>query len=146
MEKVYRFRTVTDSDRPGILAIARQLGYAASEQTVSDLLDLVLKKENQQMVIADDGKHLLGYIHLSCNYTNESSVRVDIAASLIPDAFRGKGIGSAFIKEAEKWSRGRNIKIMSIRRNLIRNEAIPFFNHHGFKTDLSGEILTKELI
>jgi GNAT superfamily N-acetyltransferase len=146
METVYRFRELTEDDRPGILDIARQLGYAASEQTVSDLVDLVLKKENQQMVIADNGKHLLGYIHLIFNDTNESAVCVDIAGILIPDDFRGKGIGTAFIKEAEKWSRGRDVKTMNIRRNLIRNEAIPFFNHHGFKTDLSGEILTKELI
>jgi len=146
METVFRFRELNEDDRQGILDIARQLGYAASEQTVSDLVDLVLKKENQQMVIADDGKHLLGYIHLIFDDTDETTVRVDIAGILIPDNFRGKGIGTAFLKEAEKLSRGRDVKTMSIRRNLIRNEAIPFFNHHGFKTDLSGEILTKEFI
>jgi GNAT superfamily N-acetyltransferase len=145
MNTPYRFHIVCENDRSGILALAHQLGYTASEQTVADLINLVLKQENHQMVVADSHEQLLGYIHLICNHSNKKAAKVDIAAILITDNHRGKGIGSAFLKEAEKWSKDKDIKTVSIRRNLIRDEALSFFKHHGFAPNPSGEMLIKHL-
>ena len=145
MHAKYQLRVVKEEDRSGILSLAQQLGYSASEQSVNDLVTIVVSEENQQMVLAEEGDRLQGYIHLICNCSDRVNPRVEIAGILIPDKFRGKGLGSAFVKEAEKWSRSKDIKLISIRRSLIRNEALAFFRHHGFSPAPSGDILIKQL-
>ena len=145
MDSNFRFRTVKEQDISGILELALQLGYPASEKTVKDLVTLVIKKDDHQIIIAETEKKLLGYIHLHCIDDESDRQKIEVAGILIPDSDRSKGIGSQFLKETEKWTRGRDIYTISIRTNLIRPEAIPFFKHHGFHHDASQDTYVKQL-
>jgi GNAT superfamily N-acetyltransferase len=144
MEPTYKIRNVKKDDVPGILEIALELGYPASENTVQDLIDLVLKNTDHNIILAEMDAKLLGYIHLH-SVISESSQKTEVSGILIPDSHRKKGLGSRFLKEAEKWTRGRNLDTISIRTNLIRSEAIPFFKHHGFQHDSLHDAFIKRL-
>ena len=146
MDPIYRFRTVKELDIGGILETAQELGYPASEKTVKDLVNLVLERKDHQIIIAESENKLLGYIHLHCIKAAIEQQKIEVSGILIPDSYRSKGIGSRFLKEAEKWTRGRDINTISIRTTLIRPEAIPFFKHHGFHHDASKDSFIKQLI
>ena len=144
METTYKIRNVREGDISGILDIALELGYPASEKTVRDLVDLVLGNTDHQIIIAEMDSKLLGYIHLH-TVDSQDTHKIEVSGILIPDSHRKKGLGSRFLREAEKWSRGRNFNTISIRTNLIRSEAIPFFKHHGFQQDTIQDAYVKYL-
>jgi N-acetylglutamate synthase-like GNAT family acetyltransferase len=146
MDPNFRFRTIEEQDIAGILKTAIELGYPASEKTVKDLVELVLERNDHQIIIAEAEKKLLGYIHLHCIEIESERQKIEVSGILIPDSQRSKGIGSRFLKEAEKWARSRDIHTISIRTNLIRQEAIPFFKHHGFQHNTSVDAFIKHLV
>jgi len=145
MDENYKIRNVKEDDVPGILEVAVELGYPASEKTVKDLVNLVLKNADHQIILAEDNYNLLGYIHLH-SVDSEDNQKTEVSGILIPDSHRKKGLGSRFLKEAEKWTRGRDAQTISIRTNLIRPEAVPFFKHHGFQHDTVQDAFIKKLV
>ncbi len=144
MDENYNIRNVNKNDAAGILEIALELGYPASNKTVNDLVKLVIENNDHQIILAEEDVKLLGYIHLHSVKT-ESNQKTEVSGILIPDSHRKKGLGSRFLKEAEKWTRSRDHQVISIRTNLIRPEAIPFFKHHGFRLDVTQDAFVKQL-
>jgi N-acetylglutamate synthase-like GNAT family acetyltransferase len=145
MDPTIKIRNVKAVDAPGILKIARELGYPASEKTIKDLIKLVTQKNDQQIIIAENDLGLIGYIHVHTLAENDV-VRTEVSGILLPESSRNKGIGSQFLKEAEKWSKNRDIKSICIKTTLIRSEAIAFFKYHGFRLEPAKDIFTKQLI
>jgi len=146
MDSNIRFRKVDEHDITGILEIALELGYPASEKTVKDLVNLVVEKDDHEIIIAKTERKVLGYIHLHCIEGESEQQKIEVSGILIPDSHRSKGIGGRFLEEAEKWTRGRDIHTISIRTNLIRPKAIPFFKNHGFHHDTSQDTFIKQLV
>ena len=68
-----------------------------------------------------------------------------IAALMIDQNFRSKGVGDALVQQAGKSASSKNVKHLRIRTNLITPGAYGFFEHLGFVNLQSQELFVKEI-
>ena len=69
-------------------------------------------------------------------------IYAEIVSLIVSEKARGKGIGKALIKEAEKWATKRVDKIR-VRANEIRQYAHAFYINQGFKYAKTQKVFIK---
>jgi GNAT superfamily N-acetyltransferase len=140
-----QIRPAAKKDCSGITTMTNLLGYPSSEDKVCQILEMVLKHPDHQIFIADADNQVAGYIHLVCTMRMGSEPYVEIAALFVHEDFQSKGIGSALIHEAIKWTQAKDHKIIRIRSNIIRKKAHMFFMRNGFENLKTQEVFLKKL-
>jgi GNAT superfamily N-acetyltransferase len=143
-----RIRPAVEKDRPFVLGLVPELlafGPPAwrdrSEmiQTDTRVIDAALdgRREGATVLIAEsaDGRSL-GFIHLAGeqdHYLNNCGHIADIVVA--PDA-RGRGVGRALLAAAERWSRDRGYRVLTL--NVFAENRGPqsLYEEAGFQAEV----------
>ena len=59
--------------------------------------------------------------------------------------FRGKGVGTKLINEAEKWASSKGLNRIRVRTNIKRAETIDYYKKIGFGLMKSQEVFEKTI-
>jgi len=69
----------------------------------------------------------------------------EIEGLVVEQRHRGFGIGSMLLAEAEKWARSKSCRIVTLRSNVVRKEARPFYEARGYKVVKTQRAFIKNL-
>jgi GNAT superfamily N-acetyltransferase len=73
-----------------------------------------------------------GWIQIFREQTVMTQARVEVAGLVVDEKYRGRGIGRALMQHAEAWAREHGCATVSLRSNVIRNEAHAFYKGLGY--------------
>jgi len=138
-------RPANKSDGPELTRLTNQMGYPSSESTVFNILEKVIGQPNQQVFIAQINDTVVGYIHLVVSQANDSASAAEIAAMVVHESYRGRGVGSALLRQSRNWGEKSGIHNIKIRNRLIRESAYRFFEHLGFRQIKTQQIFVQDL-
>lgn len=138
--------TLTKGNLPGLIPLATQLGYPVTVEELERRFSNLVMRDDHALFIASKGSDVLGWIHL---HTDAPSLlgeaRVELAALVVLESARGKGIGAALVKRGEEWTRTRGIHLIRVRTNTVRKEAHRFYERAGYKLAKTWHLYLKEV-
>jgi len=131
MDQNKRFNRKILRLRPGGLAI---YGKFLKKQMSS--------KKARVFVAEADGK-VIGHLMVSVKklppvYTIDKEAYVD--ELFVKPAFRGKGVGAALLREAQKWAKNRGLRELSLTANVKNARAQEVYHEFGFR-DLTVKLV-----
>ena len=138
-------RDLQSADLPGIAGLLSQLGYEPDEQELRDRLAHLAKAPDHRVRVADvDGK-VVGLLHMY-ERTALEKPREAVIQSLVVDATqRGRGVGAALMREAERWARGRDLPAVALYTRIDRDAARAFYERLGYEFVATSHLMRREL-
>ncbi len=133
-------RAANKSDGHELTHLTNQMGYPSSESTVFNILEKVIGQPDQQVFVAQINDTVVGYVHLVVTHNRPAASVAEIAAMVVHESFRGRGVGSALLRQSRNWGEDKGIGSIRIRSRIIRESAYGFFEHHGF-----GHLKTQQI-
>ena len=139
-------RIATPEDEPRIAELAGQLGYPCGAEEVRGRLERILSNPAHRVYVAvlpETG--VAGWIHFFLYQVLESDLRVEVAALVVDEACRGRGVGKALMARAEEWGREHGCRCVSLRSNVVRQEAHDFYQALGYTILKTQHAFRKQL-
>jgi|SRR5271154_6117731 GNAT superfamily N-acetyltransferase len=129
-----RVRRARTSDIARLTPLCGQLGYPSSEEDVRARLAGIDSAPLHALWVAEtsDGR-LAGFLNAFVMRTIDTDARVEIAALVVDDAQRSRGVGKLLIEQAESWARENGWKTIGLRSNVIRDRAHKFYERLGYE-------------
>jgi GNAT superfamily N-acetyltransferase len=126
-------RRARAADIAQLTPLCGQLGYPSSEEEVRGRLAEIDAAPLHALWVAEtsDGK-LTGFLNAFVMWTIDTDSRVEIAALVVDDAQRSRGVGMLLIEQAESWARENGCKTIGLRSNVIRERAHKFYERLGY--------------
>ncbi|MDO6709021.1 GNAT family N-acetyltransferase [Photobacterium sp. 1_MG-2023] len=133
-------RTASESDVLGINEVSKYLGYAelSSSESLSKLQELLNSAQDQVYVAESDGR-ILGWLHLFYARRLASESFFEIGGLVVSPEARGKGIGKALVKYAQKKNKGD----IRVRCNELRKDTQEFYEAIGFGVNKVQRVFLK---
>lgn len=129
-----------------VSSLALELGYRADVQELRDRFLLLSRSSDHSFFVSEsNGDGIVGWIHAHTHQTLLTNARVEIAAIVVAENFRGKGVGKALIQEVEKWSREKSVQKLRLGSRIQRTDAHQFYQRLGFGIEKTWHIFTKEI-
>ncbi|MBL7688048.1 MAG: GNAT family N-acetyltransferase [Bdellovibrionaceae bacterium] len=133
------------SDLPEVAQLARQLGYPVDVREIENRFSLISDNSDYALFVAKtDENKAVGWIQI--NREPKSlliSDYADVAALVVDENYRGKGIGKLLLQEIEKWARQNKIKQIRLRSNSKRTDAHRFYLREGYQISKLANIFMK---
>ncbi len=108
-------------------------------------LEKALNKDHLLLVAENDG-NIVGYLKAEIetrSLTKLHDKKLYIRHLIILKQYRNKGIGTQFIKEAEKFAATKNIPFITLKTSTKNKEALDFYKNLGFQ-DIYIELVKKQ--
>ena len=140
-----KIRPAKKDDCRQITNLTNQLGYPSSFEKVCQIVDLVLNHNDHQIYVAEIEDELASYVHLVCTMRISSDPFVEIAALVVHEDYRNRGIGKLILQAAQNWTIEKGYQKIRIRSNIIRQEAQGFFRQQGFSQIKTQNVFVKSI-
>jgi GNAT superfamily N-acetyltransferase len=127
-------RDAWSEDAPSVTKLVGQLGYPASIADIARRLERLAASDNDRVVVAELDGELVGLAALQVNL----SVAYDdpvakLAAMVVDDRHRGRGIGKALVAAIETEARARCCSSIFLTTAEGRASAHAFYRAIGFE-------------
>lgn len=142
-----QIRPMRETDLAEVEFLAAQLGYPTSGKDLRRRFREIDGYEDYALLVAllDDGT-VAGYIQVNFEpKTLLSEARADIAALIVRESHRSRGIGAELVAAAEVWARSKGISLMRVRSNAVRLDAHRFYVRQGYTVSKTSSIFVKSL-
>lgn len=152
MKNAVLVRKAVDSDVPSILKLWKALeahhvrhhGYGRGifeykkgrEATFLKYLKKQSRRRNSVVFVAEIGGKIVGYIMVEIQklppiYAHDKNAYVcDI---VVDSQYRGRGIGTALLEEAEGWARKKKMYSIALMVHVANDNAISVYREFGFR-------------
>jgi GNAT superfamily N-acetyltransferase len=128
-----RIRPAAPEDAERIAALSTQLGYPSSEDQVRDRLARIRKEADHAVLVAElPDERIIGWVHVRVSHLVESDPEAELGGLVVDEAHRGSGAGRLLTESAEEWARGKGLRSVYLRSNIIRKEAHEFYKRLGY--------------
>jgi ribosomal protein S18 acetylase RimI-like enzyme len=139
-------RQVEFKDAEQLSKLSKQLGYPCPDTGIKENLENLIDDPDHLVLVAESNHSALaGFIHIFITKRLFASSFTEIGGLVVSDRCRGQGIGSLLLTEAENWSVSKDILIMRIRSNVIRDQARIFYLSNGYKIEKEQRVFSKNL-
>lgn len=126
-------RPAAVQDAPAIVPLLEQLGYPSSLSDVHRRLMVILQHPDCATWVAQHGETIVGFSGARLGYAYEvNDAHGQLTALVVDPEFRGRGLGTALVYEAEKWVEERGGGAMVLNSGKHRNEAHHFYKGLGY--------------
>lgn len=136
-------REIRESDAEAFLGLCRRLdqetrfmlfepgerGSSVEEQRAQ--IKNILAGENQTLLVAQEGRDLVGYIAAIGGSVRRTRHRAHIVVGVLQE-FTGRGIGTRLFQEAEKWAREKRLRRLELTVMVHNERAIRLYKKQGF--------------
>jgi len=134
-----------EHDAAEVAVLAGQLGYPCSTPEVQARIALFSNEPTEQLRVARKDSHVVGWVHFQLRRSLATEPRVEVAAIVVEQALRGKGIGTALLGLAEDWGRTQGLKRIRLASRVTRPEAHRLYLKLGYTIDKTSHIFVKPL-
>ncbi|MDQ6531225.1 GNAT family N-acetyltransferase [Flavobacterium sp. LHD-85] len=102
--------------------------------TKNVLLDKI-ENANSEILICVFNTKIVGMMILSCTINQRFIVknRGYIHETIVNEEYRGYGVGSKLINQANLWFENLNVEVIELQVSCLNTEAVSFWNKHGFQ-------------
>lgn len=114
-------------DADAIAKLSAQLGYTMDRRKTNDLLNLLLRSEENIVLVATNDDKVIAWAQISYIVRVESGCFCELVGLVVDEHFRGNGIGEKLIEEAIIWSTAKGCEKIRVRSNNIRTTATAFY-------------------
>lgn len=128
-----RVRRARLEDAGSLAELSRQLGYPAAPAAIRRRLQALATSPEHAVYVAELQGAVAGWVHVFIHRVLESDWRAEIGGLVVAERFRGGGVGRRLLERAERWARGRRLKAVYLRSNVIRKDAHAFYQKRGYQ-------------
>lgn len=121
------------ADASAFARLATQLGYASTENEVEKRLTVVLDDSKHLVLAAVSAGRVVGWAHAYVCCLVESDTFAELGGLVVDESFRGRGVGGRLLGGVESWARQKGCGVVSVRSNIIRQQAHKFYEAHGYQ-------------
>lgn len=132
MTTTLTIRRATPADAERLAELSGTLGYPQPAERLSGTLRAILGRDGDIVLVADLGGIPVGWLHGAEQLLLETGTCCEILGLVVDANHRGVGAGRHLVAAIEAWAAGRGIQSLSVRSNVIRVEAHPFYQRMGF--------------
>ncbi len=134
MAPALNLRSARLSDAPRLAALSGVLGYPQPAERLAATLERVLARGGEVVLVAESEPGLvIGWLHGAEQELLETGRCCEILGLVVDAEHRGLGAGRALISAIGEWAAARGIDQLSVRSNIVRVEAHPFYQSMGFE-------------
>ncbi|HEX6884732.1 MAG TPA: GNAT family N-acetyltransferase [Planctomycetota bacterium] len=127
------FRPAHLADAPGLVPLVEELGYPAPGAQIAARLARLLAAQDQLVVVAEEERALLGWIHAQEFLSLASDPAALVTGLVVDPAARRRGIGRGLVAAVEAWARARGLVSLRLRTRVARRDAQAFYLSLGFE-------------
>jgi GNAT superfamily N-acetyltransferase len=139
------FDEMRADDAAEVAALAGQLGYPCPAEDILSRMDLFSKEPAEQLRVARLGSRVVGWVHFQLRRSLSTGPRVEIAAVVVEQEQRGKGIGGKLCGLAEEWGRAQGLKRIRLSSRATRTDAHRLYLKLGYLIDKTSHVFSKPL-
>jgi GNAT superfamily N-acetyltransferase len=125
-------RPATISDAERVAELSGTLGYPVDDETMRERLARFLTQEKHLILVAERDGQVVAWTHGAEQELLEFGPRCEILGLVVAESQRGLGVGRRLVDAIEQWARGRGLKDIFVRSNIIRPESHPFYERIGY--------------
>jgi GNAT superfamily N-acetyltransferase len=145
MPNAVRIRPPLPADAPALAALAGELGYPTSAESLLGRLAAVHPTDAAVIVSSDANDVPTGWCHVEMRRTLVEPVSAMILGLVIGEEHRSAGIGAALLAAAEAWARARGCQRLVVATRVTRERAHQFYAREGYEVSKTSYFLTKAL-
>lgn len=144
--KHLHIRPARSGDASRLAELSGELGYATSAPEVAERLAALEASDEHVVLVAEpDAGKLAGWIHCFTAPRLTAAPFLEIGGLVVAEAWRGRGVGTALVAEAEKWAAARRLTRLRVRTNVIRRESRRFYERLGFERVKTQDVFSKRV-
>lgn len=129
----FRVRPAKPCDAERIAELCRQLGYPSSPKEAELRLTRSLADRGSAVWVAERRKgDVVGWVQVAIRPLVIADRHAEIEGLVVDVDHRCMGVGRLLVKEAELWARKKGCGVVSLRSNVVRKEARPFYEELGY--------------
>ena len=133
-------------DAQELSKLSNQLGYPFPDINIQENLNELNRDPDHIILVAEKNPtELAGFIHIFIAKRLFTKPFAEVGGLIVEKGFRGRGVGSLLLSEAEKWAVSNNITIIRVRSNVIRDQARIFYISGGYQIDKQQRVFSKVL-
>lgn len=138
-----------EEDKPFILEMSTRftdfdfMGWRDREKMKEAQLKIAQEAINSKdvdseiFVIEDEGKNLLGFLHMTKNTDYFTGLAQGYISSLaVSKAGEGKGIAKKLMNKAEEWTRSKGYKQLTLNVFASNERAVAFYKKNQFESEI----------
>jgi GNAT superfamily N-acetyltransferase len=139
-------RKIRPGDEERIAVLSGQLGYPSTPEEIRIRLDPILRDPRHAVYVAEAaGEAVSGWVHVFLYETVESDARAEVSGLVVDETRRRRGVGRILMQQAERWARERGCRMVSLRSNVIREEAHRFYEGLGYQRPKTQHAFRKRI-
>ena len=138
-------RTATAADAQDIAQLSGQLGYPSTAEETIQRLRAVNRHSEHVVYVAEAGGRLVGWIHVFARPSLTTEPSAEVAGLVVDEDCRGRGIGEALMRAAERWAIEQGYRMVTLRSNVKRLRAHAFYERLGYETVKTSKSFRKIL-
>ena len=138
-------RPARSTDAEAIAALATELGYPTSREQMLARLEVLNQRDSCFVAVAEVSSTVAGWVAAERRLLLESGERAELVGLVVGVHARRAGIGKALVIAAEQWASGQGLQAISVRSNVLRPEAHPFYESLGYVRAKTQHAYTKRL-
>lgn len=133
------------SDLGKVTKLSEQLGYPNQLHDIQNrFLEIESRRDAALFVAKDEKENVIGWIHVTRGTASLIGLpKAEIAALVVDENYRGQGVGTRLVKEAEEWTRGQGLSIIRVRTNVKREATHKFYQKEGYALKKTGHVFVK---
>ena len=133
------------ADVPRSLHLLAQLGYELERSEAERRFVAVAQCPGHRLLVAAAGNRSVGLLHVYSRPALEKPPEAVVQAIIVDLAFRGGGIGKAFMAAAEDWAARHGYRSVSLSSHIARADAHAFYEVIGYQRFASSHRFRKVL-
>ena len=138
-------RRAAAQDAGSLSNLVFQLGYSGTPEDIVRRLAPLTASSSDAVFTAVDSGSVVGFIHVRVVRLLESDAFGEIAALVVSEAQRNRGVGHALVEAAEAWAREQRMDRIRVRSNVIRERAKKFYEREGYAVTKTTNVFDKKL-
>ena len=139
-----RLATAGDAERMAVLS--HQLGYSTIPEEVRRRLKRLCQDGGHAVFVAElSNGHVVGWAHVYLCQLLIVDLQAKVGGLVVDEDYRGCGIGRLLMQQVEQWAYERGCKAVSLRSNVVRQDAHVFYQQLGYKNTKTSLTFRKVL-
>jgi GNAT superfamily N-acetyltransferase len=133
-------------DAASVAGLSGQLGYPATTEEMAQRFAGIATDPNHAVYVAElSDERIAGWVHLYAWRLLVGDRRAEIWGLVVDATHRGKGIGGRLMSEAEAWAEAKGCRTVTLRSNIVREEAHAFYKRLGYRRLKTQHVFGKNL-
>lgn len=137
---------MTPQDLAAVVELGFQLGYSNRLDAVAERFARICDHPNYALFVAKSATcEVVGWVQINREAYSllVGDSRADLAALVVDEKHRGRGIGKALVERAEQWAKSNGLSLVRVKSNIKREGAHRFYQREGFALAKTAHVFTK---